>query len=252
MRTCTECGVEKGFSEFYAVSRGSDRRMSKCKSCVKTRVRSYYRGHREQYTEYERSRANLPHRVEARRKYQEEHKEQISEYKKAWTEANAARTAASKRERYERNRQGIIARSEQWGKNNAEKVRQFKANNSRKRRAAKHASPGRFTAREFEELCERYGNRCLCCGVTGVLLEADHVVPLTRGGSDEIGNIQPLCGTCNRSKFVKTVDYRSGGDASLYGPEDLLGEACGLYHLGLDEPSVGRADPEQLLVVAPG
>ena len=84
------------------------------------------------------------------------------------------------------------------------------ANNGRKRRAAKHASLGNFTAPEFEKLCERYGNRCLCCGVTGVVLEADHVVPLTRGGADDIGNIQPLCGTCNRSKFVKTVDHRLG------------------------------------------
>ena len=248
MRTCTECGVEKGFSEFYAVSRGSDRRMSKCKSCVKIRARSYYRGHREQYAEYERSRANLPHRVEARKKYQEEHKEQISEYKKAWTEANADRTAASKREHYERNREEIIARSEQWGKNNAEKVRQFKANNGRKRRAAKHASPGNFTA---EESCESYGNRCLCCGVTGVVLEADHVVPLTRGGSDDIGNIQPLCGVCNRSKFVKTVDYRVGGHAPP-GLRDLLGEARGFYHLRPDQVPVEGADLQRFVVGVPG
>ena len=225
--------------------------MSKCKSCVKTRARSYYRGHREQYAEYERSRANLSHRVEARRKYQEEHGEQISEYKKAWTEANAARTAASKREHYERNREEVIARSKEWAEDNAEKVRQFKANNGRKRRAAKHASPGNFTAKEFEELCERYGNRCLCCGAEGGLLEADHVVPLTRGGSDDIGNIQPLCGVCNRSKFAKTVDYRACDDVPP-GLRGLLGEARGLYHLRPDQLLVERADLQQFVVGAPG
>jgi 5-methylcytosine-specific restriction endonuclease McrA len=206
--------------------------MSKCKSCIKARTRSYYRGHREQYAEYERSRANLPHRAQARRKYQEDHKEEIAEYKKTWTKANAARTAASKREHYERNREEIIVRSEAWAENNPEKVRQFKANNGRKRRAAKRASPGNFTAKEFEDLCDSYGNRCLCCGVTGVVLEADHVVPLSRGGSDGIENIQPLCGTCNRSKFVKMVDYRAGGQARP-GTGDLLGEARGFYHLRL-------------------
>jgi len=47
-------------------------------------------------------------------------------------------------------------------------------------------------------------------GDTGVALEADQVVPLTRGGTDDIGNIQPLCGSCNRKKFVSIVDYRLG------------------------------------------
>lgn len=82
MKACTECGVEKESSEFYAVSRKSDRRMSKCKSCVKAKARKYRRSHREQCAQYEKTRANLSRPVEARRKYQEEHKEQISEYKK--------------------------------------------------------------------------------------------------------------------------------------------------------------------------
>lgn len=127
-------------------------------------------------------------------------------------EASSARIAAFQRHYYERNREEVISRSEEWSKNNGEKVKQFKANNRRKRRAAKNASRGSFTAKEFEELCERYDNRCLSCGVTGVVLEADHVVPLTRGGSDDICNIQPLCGSCNRRKLVDIVDYRVTAD----------------------------------------
>jgi 5-methylcytosine-specific restriction endonuclease McrA len=102
----------------------------------------------------------------------------------------------------------LIARSKKWAENNPEKVRQAKTNNLRKRRAARHASRGSFTAQEFRELCERYGNKCLACGDTETVLEADHVVPLTEGGSDTISNIQPLCGSCNRKKFVTIIDYR--------------------------------------------
>jgi 5-methylcytosine-specific restriction endonuclease McrA len=207
-KVCKGCGVEKLPSEFYAAARNLDGRMGKCKLCVKSGVRENRRNRKQQYAEYERSRANLPHRIEARRKYQEEHKEQISEYKKAWTKANSARMAAAKRAYYEQNREQVIARSTQWAEDNLEKVRQFKANNRRRRRAAKHAGRGSFTAKEFMDLCERYGNKCLSCGVTGVVLEADHVVPLARGGSDDISNIQPLCGACNRKKFVSIVDYR--------------------------------------------
>lgn len=250
-KVCKGCGVEKRLDAFYIAARNLDGRMGKCNSCVKRGVRENRQNRKQQYAEYERSRANLPHRIKARRKYQEEHKEQIAEYKKAWAETNAARMAAHKREHYERNREEIIARSEEWGKNNAEKVRQFKANNRRMRRAAKHASPGNFTAKEFEDLCERYANRCLCCGIEDVLLEADHVVPLTRGGSDDISNIQPLCGYCNRSKSAKTVDYRVDRD-DFPGTRDLLGESLGLYHLRLDELPVEGADVQKLLVVAPG
>ena len=47
----------------------------------------------------------------------------------------------------------------------------------------------------------------------GVVLEADRVVPLTKGASDDISNIQPLCGPCNRRKVVSTLDYRVIADA---------------------------------------
>ena len=185
-----------------------DGRWGKCKSCVRARAQKYQQEHLEQYAQYEKARANLPHRVEARRKYQEEHEEQISEYKKKWAEENEGSVSAYKRKHYELHRDEIIARSKKWGEENPEKVRQAKANNSRKRRAARHASPGSFTAEEFKALCERYCNRCLACGDTEALLEADHVVPLTKGGSDDISNIQPLCGSCNRKKFVTFIDYR--------------------------------------------
>ncbi len=92
------------------------------------------------------------------------------------------RIASYKRAYHEQNREEVIARSKEWVENNLEKAKQFKANNSRKRRAAKHESRGNFTAIEFKELCERYGNRCLSCGSVDVALEADHVVPLTKGG----------------------------------------------------------------------
>jgi 5-methylcytosine-specific restriction endonuclease McrA len=173
------------------------------------RAQKYRREHLEQYAQYEKARANLPHRVEARRKYQEEHEQEISEYKKKWAAENKDSVAASRLAYYEREREEVIARSKTWAESNPEKVRSAKANNRRKRRAAKHASSGSFTAEEFDALCESYGNRCLACGDTEAALEADHVVPLTRGGSDAIGNIQPLCRACNRKKFVDVTDYRS-------------------------------------------
>ena len=109
------------------------------------------------------------------------------------------------------------------GRGKPREGQQAQTNNGRKRRAAKHASPGGFTAEEFKALCETYGNKWLACGDTEALLEADHVVPLTRGGSNDIGNIQPLCGTCNRKKYVRVIDYRSGWFAEVTNPVGAAG-----------------------------
>ena len=209
-KVCRGCGIEKSLADYYKNAGMADGHLNHCKVCVRSRTKKYRREHQEQYAQYEKARANLPHRVEARRKFQEDHKEEISEYKKRWAADNDEKVAASKLTYYERERDEVIARGKKWAEDNPEKVRQAKANNRRKRRAARHASTGSFTTEEFRALCERYENRCLACGDTEVALEADHVVPLTRGGTDDIGNIQPLCGSCNRKKFVSVIDYRSG------------------------------------------
>ena len=52
-------------------------------------------------------------------------------------------------------------------------------------------------------LLERYGHKCAYCGATGNL-EADHRIPICRGGSNCIENILPACRRCNRTKFVMT------------------------------------------------
>jgi 5-methylcytosine-specific restriction endonuclease McrA len=46
---------------------------------------------------------------------------------------------------------------------------------------------------------------CAICGATGAL-EIDHRVPIVRGGSCEIENLQALCIPCNRRKGRKTME----------------------------------------------
>jgi 5-methylcytosine-specific restriction endonuclease McrA len=76
-----------------------------------------------------------------------------------------------------------------------------------KRRARKLLSGGSFTAAEWKALCKLHGNKCLCCGKRRKLA-ADHVIPVSKGGSSNIENIQPLCQPCNSRKGTKTTDYR--------------------------------------------
>lgn len=78
---------------------------------------------------------------------------------------------------------------------------------SQKYRARKFAAEGSFTAEEWQGLCAQYDHRCLACGENKPL-SADHIVPLSKGGTNYITNIQPLCGSCNTRKNAKTIDYR--------------------------------------------
>jgi 5-methylcytosine-specific restriction endonuclease McrA len=59
---------------------------------------------------------------------------------------------------------------------------------------------------------ERDGNACLACGAVEYLA-CDHVVPVSKGGPTELGNLQTLCRACNSRK--KDVFKRYGKSGAM-------------------------------------
>jgi 5-methylcytosine-specific restriction endonuclease McrA len=59
-----------------------------------------------------------------------------------------------------------------------------------------------------EYLLLRYGHKCVYCrGKSGdPVLEIDHVVPVSRGGSNRVSNLVIACQTCNRKKGSMTAE----------------------------------------------
>jgi 5-methylcytosine-specific restriction endonuclease McrA len=95
--------------------------------------------------------------------------------------------------------------SRQWRKNNYERVLSL----NRKRRALKFLAVGTHTLGEWLNLKAQYNWTCPCCRIAEpkIVLTEDHIVPLSKGGSDNIENIQPLCRSCNSKKHTNIIKY---------------------------------------------
>jgi 5-methylcytosine-specific restriction endonuclease McrA len=147
------------------------------------------------------------------------HKNEKSEYDKKYREENKDKIKSSRSGYYQKHKQEHDERTKTWTKNNRAKhtsttKKWLLANPGKvdeynhKRRSLKLSSPGNgITAKEWNDLLEKYGGRCLACGST-TNITLDHVIPLISGGANDISNVQPLCKSCNSKKWKRIIDYR--------------------------------------------
>lgn len=110
--------------------------------------------------------------------------------------------AAYHRDYREKNRERHNERGRLWARNNREKRNE----NQRLRRTLRSRKKA-ISYEAWQKILDRYGHKCLRCGATEDL-QCDHVVPVSKGGTDSPSNIQPLCGACDRWKQDKTIDFR--------------------------------------------
>jgi 5-methylcytosine-specific restriction endonuclease McrA len=103
-------------------------------------------------------------------------------------------------------------RVSKWIANNPERFRKGAVERARRHYVLKKGATGSHTQAEWEAIVAKQNGRCADCGVTGRLTR-DHVIPLSRGGSDFAFNIQGLCARCNSKKGAR---IRLGDQHSLF------------------------------------
>lgn len=83
-----------------------------------------------------------------------------------------------------------------------------------RRRQSEREVAGTLTDANIKTLFEMYPN-CLKCGSTDNL-SIDHIVPISRGGSNYFSNLQVLCRSCNSGKGNHhSTDYRPSGRSEI-------------------------------------
>jgi len=111
---------------------------------------------------------------------------------------------------------------------------------AKRRRALRKGAKGKHTLDQWQQLCEAHGHKCLRCGLTGVPLTEDHLIPLSLGGCDSIDNIQLLCVTCNSMKGSAIADYRGGFVMVDKSELDRLTVAEAAERLGVKEQAIRK------------
>ena len=61
-----------------------------------------------------------------------------------------------------------------------------------------------YEARNY--LLEKWGRKCVYCGVENVPLEIDHIHPRSKGGSNRVSNLTVSCHDCNQAKSNMPVE----------------------------------------------
>lgn len=155
--------------------------------------------------------------------HSEESKKKMSEAKKgnkAWTGKHHSEET-KKKLREVRKGHFFGAKNPNW-KGGIKKDKKYTSELAKrrrhKRRALKKGADGSFTLVEWELLKKQYGHRCPVCNrkEPKVKLTIDHIIPLLKGDSNYIENIQPLCQSCNSKKHTKIFRITPKGELMLF------------------------------------
>ncbi len=235
-KKCVQCKEIKAENQFRINKKVSSGLSARCKDCLRQYSREYYFNYKEKahkYYEKNKVQINL-----SRREYYKKNREKCRETGRKWHEAhrdydkkyrikNKERDAQRKKEYQTENRDKIRARQKKYYSKNKEKIAQRvklyrqTLNGKLKKLAIDYKYRAREKNCEINDLTSTQIKVLLkktkVCNVCNKKLFSkdkkalDHIIPLSRGGSNTLSNMQVIHLSCNSSKGNRDYqDYGSG------------------------------------------
>jgi 5-methylcytosine-specific restriction endonuclease McrA len=219
LKFCPSCETKKLLSEFGKSKHRPDGLTVYCKKCRNRKARESYnsdpelraRKYQKIRERYESDPTAHEGQLKRQRRWYREHYADPSyraseneRHRRSWHASERRRTMKlTSNKRYQRRRYAEDA-----------EFRERLLSHSKRYQHTRRASGGSYTKHEWEMLLDLCGNRCIACGAV-TKLEVDHIIPVSSGGTNDIGNLQPLCRSCNAGKGQTVADYRSDEVASI-------------------------------------
>jgi hypothetical protein len=213
--TCKVCEHEYHMENKERLNQQSRERHNKNRKADNLRNKQYYQDHKE-------------HHAVLAKTYREDHREEIREGKRQWKKTPKGKECEKRY--YQKNKDIILPkmaeyyletkeehneRSIKWAKENPEKTKEIRSkygktpqgrinsiNSCNRRRELLEHGDG-ITLEQWIKILKIQDHRCNGCGrkfSKRLKATEDHIIPLSKGGLHEFGNIQALCGKCNSTK----------------------------------------------------
>lgn len=240
-KVCTACGQTKPLYEFHKHSRNADGYRTVCKMCrAQKEGHKYVKGappeqkwcrkcntlypateeyfykdenlshglyasckncHYERTRNWQRSRPEFWNSLS--KKWRDAHPEKVSEMWQNWKQNNP--------EAYVKHMIRSAAYAKEWAIANPIRARINSKRGKAIRRARILGNGGSHTASDIAALYAEQEGRCAYCGVTVFWdivgdIHVDHIIPLARGGANDLSNLAIACADCNLSKSKKAPD----------------------------------------------
>lgn len=195
LKRCSKCGYEYPATSDYFHHATPTRLRPECKKCACEHVQRWRV-------------TNADKVAETRSRYNTEHHDKVIDSKRRWREKHPSGHRGTRythsltiEEKREIDRRRYYA--------NKERSRAKKRN----REALKRAAEGTHTDADVRAQYKRQHGKCYYCQTkVGNIYHVDHVIPLSRGGSNGPDNLVIACPKCNRSKHDKLPsEWTAGG-----------------------------------------
>lgn len=197
IKHCPKCDTDKPATteHFHRRAASPDGLYHSCKECMK----NYYIANKERYAENGRAyySANKERKAEQGRDWRERNKEWKAERQRVYRSANSGKWTKYRREYNAKNKERYAEQRRAYEASHPDLRRSIKL----RYRATKAAAEGDYGVTDIKRQYEAQGGRCAYCSTPlSKGYHIDHVVPLSRGGSNKPDNLVATCPTCNISK----------------------------------------------------